>query len=139
MMCESVRFYFLHPCSYLPLAQVVPPGPCATPIPFFVLALPPLVVWVVVTPFELVWAPAALPVPELTAAALLGPCETVAPFVVLTALLVWVVVTPFGFLWTTVALPVFGLRLIEERHTACDPTKEPKEVSRSTVSSPRSN
>src|SRR5271169_2795739 len=92
--------YFLHPCSYLPLAQVVPPGPCATPIPFLVLALPPLVVWVVVTPFELVW---------VTAAALLGPCATAAPFVVLTVLLVWVVVTPFGFLWTTVALPVFGL------------------------------
>src|SRR5271165_6658966 len=101
--------YFLHPCSYLPLTQVVPPGPWATPIPFFVLALPPLVVWVVVTPFELVWATAALPVLGLTAAALLGPCATVAPLVVLTVLLVWVVVTPFGFLWTTVALPVFGL------------------------------
>src|SRR5271165_2458794 len=88
MMGESVRSYFLHSCSYLPLAQVVPPGPCATPIPFLVLALPPLVVWVVVTPFELVWATAALPVLEFTATALFGPRSTLAPFVVLTVLLV---------------------------------------------------
>src|SRR5271165_78445 len=80
--------YFLHPCWYLPLTQVVPPGPWATPMPFLVLALPPFVVWVVVTPFEFVWATAALPVCWLTAAALFGPWATVAPFVVLTVPLV---------------------------------------------------
>jgi hypothetical protein len=47
---------------YAPLAQVVPLGPVATPFPFLVLDLPPPVVWVVVTPFEFLFAVAPLPV-----------------------------------------------------------------------------
>jgi hypothetical protein len=53
-------------------AHVVPPGPCATPTPFFVFASPPFEVFVVVTPFEFVCAAAAFPVLELTATALLA-------------------------------------------------------------------
>jgi hypothetical protein len=40
----SYHYYFVQPSSYLPLAQVLPLGPWATPIPFLLLALPPLVV-----------------------------------------------------------------------------------------------
>ena len=36
--------YFVQPASYFPLAQVLPLGPWATPVPFLVLALPPLAV-----------------------------------------------------------------------------------------------
>jgi hypothetical protein len=52
----------VQPELYAPLAHVVPFGPVATPLPFFVLLLPPPVVWVVVTPFEFLFAVAPLPV-----------------------------------------------------------------------------
>jgi hypothetical protein len=39
---RSYRYYFVQPCWFAPLAQVVPLGPWATPFPFLVWALPPL-------------------------------------------------------------------------------------------------
>jgi len=44
LCCALSSYYFVQPASYLPLAQVLPLGPWATPLPFLVLALPPLAV-----------------------------------------------------------------------------------------------
>src|SRR5450631_3238862 len=85
--CQSMRavyFFVVQPSWFLPLAQSVPPGPWDTPIPFLVLALPPLVVWVVASPLEFFWGTAALPVVPLPAAVVpLAPWATPDPFLVL--------------------------------------------------------
>jgi hypothetical protein len=69
----------VQPSLLAPLAQVVPLGPVATPLPFFVLLLPPPVVCVVVTPLEFLFAAAPLPVLGLYAAAELPSLQTVLP------------------------------------------------------------
>ena len=61
-------YFFLQPELFTPLAHVVPLGPCATPMPFMVLASPPRDVRVVVTPLAFFWETAAFPVLGLYAA-----------------------------------------------------------------------
>jgi hypothetical protein len=65
------------------VTQVFPPGVFTTPLPFFVLASPPLLVWVVVTPFPFFCASHAFPVLELLPPAASPLSQTVRPLGVL--------------------------------------------------------
>jgi hypothetical protein len=62
---QKITHSHLQPWLLAVLTQVFPPGVFTTPLPFFVLASPPLLVSVVVTPFPFFCDSHAFPVLEL--------------------------------------------------------------------------